>query len=96
MNEFRNLLDLNVRNILNLLPREFTSALFIDKINELLPNDYASILSGRSHRVFNSWVARWYLCGLADQGLIIRVNNRQLIITRNGNKSQNQLWRKLE
>lgn len=99
MNEFRQLLDLNIRNILNLLPREFSISNFINAMRDVLNNEYARVLTTAGHssyRTLHTWVARWYLYGLAERGLIIKANNKLLIITRNGNKSQNQLWRKLE
>lgn len=91
-NDFKLILNTNLENLLLLLPNEFTSGLFIDKIRELLPCDYANILNGHSHRAFNSWVARWYLQELSESGRIYKNNRKNTVITKNGFKSSNNIW----
>lgn len=97
MNDYRffeDILEANIRDILILLPIEFTTKQFIDAIRVLLPNEYADILSGRSYKSINAWLSRWYLQGLSERGQITKINRKQLILTTNGNRSLNQIWRK--
>ena len=97
MNDYRffeDILEANIRDILILLPIEFTTKQFIDAIRVLLPNEYADILSGRSYKSTNAWLSRWYLQGLSERGQITKINRKQLILTINGNRSVNQIWRK--
>ena len=97
MNDYRffeDILEANIRDILILLPIEFTTKQFIDAIRVLLPNEYADILSGRSYKSTNAWLSRWYLQGLSERGQITKINRKQLILTINGNRSLNQIWRK--
>ena len=97
MNDYRffeDILEANIRDILILLPIEFTTKQFIDAIRVLLPNEYANILSGRSYKSINAWLSRWYLQGLSERGQITKINRKQLILTTNGNRSLNQIWRK--
>lgn len=97
MNDYRffeEILEANIRDILILLPIEFTTKQFIDAIRVLLPNEYADILSGRSYKSINAWLSRWYLQGLSERGQITKINRKQLILTTNGNRSLNQIWRK--
>lgn len=91
---FEDILEANVRNILLLLPMEFTAKQFIGATKDLLPNEYANILSGRSYKSLNVWISRWYLQGLSERGQIVKLNRTQPILTTNGNKSQNRVWRK--
>lgn len=91
---FEDILEANIRDILILLPIEFTTKQFIDAIRVLLPNEYADILSGRSYKSINAWLSRWYLQGLSERGQITKINRKQLILTTNGNRSLNQIWRK--
>lgn len=91
---FEDILEANIRDILILLPIEFTTKQFIDAIRVLLPNEYADILSGRSYKSINEWLSRWYLQGLSERGQITKINRKQLILTTNGNRSLNQIWRK--
>ena len=91
---FEDILEANIRDILILLPIEFTTKQFIDAIRVLLPNEYADILSGRSYKSINAWLSRWYLQGLSERGQITKINRKQLILTINGNRSLNQIWRK--
>ena len=91
---FEDILEANIRDILILLPIEFTTKQFIDAIRVLLPNEYADILSGRSYKSINAWLSRWYLQGLSERGQIAKINRKQLILTTNGNRSLNQIWRK--
>ena len=91
---FEDILEANIRDILILLPIEFTTKQFIDAIRVLLPNEYADILSGRSYKSTNAWLSRWYLQGLSERGQITKINRKQLILTTNGNRSLNQIWRK--
>lgn len=65
---FEDILEANIRDILILLPIEFTTKQFIDAIRVLLPNEYADILSGRSYKSINAWLSRWYLQGLSERG----------------------------
>ena len=91
---FEDILEANIRDILILLPIEFTTKQFIDAIRVLLPNEYADILSGRSYKSINAWLSRWYLQGRSERGQITKINRKQLILTTNGNRSLNQIWRK--
>ena len=91
---FEDILEANIRDILILLPIEFTTKQLIDAIRVLLPNEYADILSGRSYKSINAWLSRWYLQGLSERGQITKINRKQLILTTNGNRSLNQIWRK--
>lgn len=91
---FEDILEANIRDILILLPIEFTTKQFIDAIRVLLPNEYADILSGRSYKSINAWLSRWYLQGLSERGQITKINRKQLILTTNGNRSLNQIWSK--
>ena len=91
---FEDILEANIRDILILLPIEFTTKQFIDAIRVLLPNEYADILSGRSYKSINEWLSRWYLQGLSERGQITKINRKQLVLTTNGNRSLNQIWRK--
>ena len=53
MNDYRffaDILEANIRDILLLLPMEFTAKQFIDATRSLLPNEYANVLSGRSYK----------------------------------------------
>lgn len=97
MNDYRffaDILEANIRDILLLLPMEFTAKQFIDATRSLLPNEYANVLSGRSYKSLNAWISRWYLQGLSERGQIAKVNRKQQILTTNGNKSQNHVWEK--
>ena len=93
-NYFRFILDANISNLLSLLPTKLTSGQFIDRISDLLPNEYARILSGRSYKTLNVWVARWYLQSLSERDIIRKNNRKQVITTRNGSKSSNNVWSK--
>ena len=93
-NYFRFILDANISNLLSLLTTKFTSGQFIDRISDLLPNEYARILSGRSYKTLNVWVARWYLQSLSERDIIRKNNRKQVITTRNGSKSSNNVWSK--
>ena len=98
MNDYRffeDILEANIWDILLLLPMEFTTRQFIEATRALLPNEYANILSGRSYKSLNVWISRWYLQGLSERGQIAKVNRTQPILTTNGNKSQNHVWRKI-
>ena len=93
-NYFRFILDANISNLLSLLPTKFTSGQFIDRISDLLPNEYARILSGRSYKTLNVWVARWYLQSLSERDIIRKNNRKQVITTRKGSKSSKNVWSK--
>ena len=91
---FADILDANIQDILILLPTEFTAMQFIEAFRSIRPVEYANILSGRTYQSLNVWISRWYLQGLSERGQIAKVNRKQLIVTTNGNKSRNQVWRR--
>ena len=94
-NEFRLVLNNNLTSILSLLSKEFTSQQFIDAIRALLPNEYARILNGNSYRSVNVWISRWYLLDLSKKGVIVKRDHQRSIQTNNGNKSINQVRKKI-
>ena len=96
--EFRRLLNLNIHNILNLLPREFTSNGFIAVLKDVLHDEYSRALLNAGHSSYRNlhiWISRWYLQSLVSNGLIVKINHKKECTTRNGNKSNNQVWQKI-
>ena len=91
---FADILDANIQDILVLLPTQFTAMQFIEAFRSIRPVEYANILSGRTYQSLNVWISRWYLQGLSERGQIAKVDRKQPIVTTNGNKSRNQVWRR--
>ena len=95
-NEFRQALDADLTSLLLLLPKEFSSQQFIGAVKELLHNEYSRILNGRSYRSVNVWLSRWYLQGLSESSVIVKIDRKKEVMTENRSKSHNQMWRKNE
>ena len=87
-------LNYNLDKILSMLGKEFDSGSFINAFRSLFPNEYATAISkDASFRGFHTWVARWYLNGLADQGTSLskkgQVRSRK---SENQNTTRNNVW----
>lgn len=81
-------IDRVLNNILNSLPRQFTSAQFIKAVSDYCAPQYQAALRQTTYRALHSWIARWYLNG----NQTIRKGGIRPTATINDNKSINVLW----
>lgn len=83
-------IDRVLNNILNSLPRQFTSAQFIKAVSDYCAPQYQEALRQTTYRALHSWIVRWYL---TSNSRITKVaNGQRQVETINGNKSTNALW----
>jgi hypothetical protein len=88
-------LTANLSSILSMLGKEFDSNDFIKVFGLIYPNEYgAALAKSKSFRQFHTWVARWYLNGLADQGVITKGANKNLRESTLHSATKNQIWLK--
>jgi hypothetical protein len=87
-------LTANLPSILSMLGKEFDSNDFIKAFHLVYPNEYGDVLKkSKSLRQFHTWVARWFLNGLADQGCLTKVPKKSLRKAPLGhNHTRNQIW----
>lgn len=86
---FERALDSGLDRIKSSLPKQFSSADFIQVANDCFPNEYAAIVRNTSYRTLHVWIARWYLNHRFKQ-----LGSDTQIVTKMKNASYNKLWEK--
>ena len=87
-------LEKNYPTILAKLGKTFDSGDFITAFKNLYPVEYADALHKcSSYGAFHTWVARWFLTGLAEKGKLIKGESR-LRESTNRNTTKNYHWTK--
>jgi len=89
-------LNLNtvIGQMLQQMPREFSSNEFLEYYKDHFPNEYAEALNNADgYRDLHRWVARHYLHGLRREGLLEIVGRNQPASTWAHRPTRNARWR---
>ena len=96
-------IDKQFLNILNSIPKTFTSADFITAVHKFLPEEYGNFLKNfksdskkplSSYTRLHQWIAGYYLKTKVTAGFIKRTGERRTILTVNNTPSKNMIWKK--
>jgi hypothetical protein len=90
----RTFLNQNLNSILPKLGKEFDSNDFIRVFKDIYPNEYALALQKScSYRQFHTWIARWFLNGLAN-GANARIRKGGIRSRKSplGHTTRNRIW----
>jgi hypothetical protein len=90
----RTFLNQHFNSILPKLGKEFDSNDFIKVFKDLYPNEYAMALQkSDSYRQFHTWIARWFLNGLANgTNAKIRKGDKRSRKSPLGHPTRNRIW----